>query len=112
MSDEPRQFRKILSHAVSAVWSNRWVRILLIILFTFEIYNTAVLPAIRGTIEIETLGAERDAAEADARAKTASSVLPSGLAHAAPASDTASPITTVAGCNSALPDEIASLHHS
>ena len=60
MTDQPSPFRD----AASAIWRNRWSRVLLLIFLAFEIYNNAILPAIRGTLETEKLKAETEAATA------------------------------------------------
>ncbi len=44
--------------AAAEIWGSRWTRGLAIILIAFEIYNTAILPAVRGTIDIWKLRAE------------------------------------------------------
>ncbi len=62
MSDQSP--RSLPLQAIGAIWGNRWARILILIFLAFEIYNTAILPAIRGTYE--TMGIR-----ADTEAKTA-----------------------------------------
>ncbi len=56
MSD--RAPRSLPLQAIGAIWGNRWARILILIFLAFEIYNTAILPAIRGTYE--TMGAKAE----------------------------------------------------
>jgi len=56
MSDQPPRSAPL--QAVAAIWGNRWARILILIFLAFEIYNTAILPAIRGTFE--TMGAKAE----------------------------------------------------
>ena len=49
------------------IWRNTFARVLILILFALEIYNTAVLPAIKGTYETITAKAESEAAAAKAK---------------------------------------------
>ena len=62
MTDPSPRLRELLPQAAGAIWRNRWTRALLIIFAAFEIYNTAILPAVRGTLEVRKLKAETDAA--------------------------------------------------
>ena len=71
MTDQPATTRELVAQAASAIWSNRFARALLLILLAFEIYNTAILPAIQGTYSLEKLKAEAASAEANAKADTA-----------------------------------------
>ncbi len=59
MSDQAP--RSLPLQAISAIWGNRWARILILIFLAFEIYNTAILPAIRGTYETMGIKAETEA---------------------------------------------------
>ena len=58
MTDQPATTRELIAQAASAIWRNRFARALLLILLAFEIYNTAILPAIQGTYSIGKLKAE------------------------------------------------------
>ena len=75
MTDHPppsNRLRDLPVQAVSAMWRNSWTRALLIIFLAFEVYNTAILPAVRGTFD--TYRARDDArsakTEADAKSST------------------------------------------
>lgn len=57
----------------SEVWRNGWTRALMIIFVAFEIYNNAILPAIKGTYDTER--SKSEAVKADADAKNAASAL-------------------------------------
>ncbi|MGO9543326.1 MAG: hypothetical protein ACLPPF_00810 [Rhodomicrobium sp.] len=59
MSDQAP--RSLPLQALGAIWANRWARILILIFLAFEIYNTAILPAIRGTYETMGIRAETQA---------------------------------------------------
>jgi glycosyltransferase A (GT-A) superfamily protein (DUF2064 family) len=59
MSDQAP--RSLPLQAIGAIWRNRWARILILIFLAFEIYNTAILPAIRGTYETMGIRAETQA---------------------------------------------------
>ncbi|MFA5957067.1 hypothetical protein [Hyphomicrobium sp.] len=48
----------MLIAAIRSVAGNRLVQILAFIFVAFEIYNTAILPAIRGTFDAEKAGAD------------------------------------------------------
>lgn len=63
MSDQPQNPRQLVTQAAIAIWRNRWARSLLLILFAFEVYNNAVLPAIQGTYSIGKLRAEECSAK-------------------------------------------------
>jgi hypothetical protein len=55
---EPRPARELFAQAVTAIWSYKSVRVLLLILFALEIYNNALLPAVQGTYALQKLKAE------------------------------------------------------
>jgi len=67
MNDTPSQ--GIVATALRALAGNKWIQILAFIFVAFEVYNTAILPAIRGTIE--TQRAQSEAIKADIEAKKA-----------------------------------------
>ncbi|MFA5957068.1 hypothetical protein [Hyphomicrobium sp.] len=71
-SDRPPWWRA----AAAELWRSKWTRALAIIFVAFEIYNTAVLPAIRGTFETMKAKSDADIAKADAAAATATVRLP------------------------------------
>ena len=49
MTAEAPTPRDLAVQAATAIWQNKISRTLLFVLLAFEIYNTAVLPAIQGT---------------------------------------------------------------
>ncbi len=59
MSDQAP--RSVPLQAIGAIWGNRWARILIFLFLAFEVYNTAILPAIRGTYETMGIRAETEA---------------------------------------------------
>lgn len=63
MSEQSESPRELLMRAAAAIWRNRWARTLLLVLFAFEIYNNAILPAIQGTYSIGKLRAEECSAK-------------------------------------------------
>lgn len=63
MASEPATTRELVAQAASAIWANRFARALLLILIAFEIYNTAILPAIQGTYGVGKLKAEECSAK-------------------------------------------------
>jgi hypothetical protein len=58
MAEPPQTPRELFVQAATAIWRNRWARALILILFAFEIYNNAILPAIQGTYSIGKIRAE------------------------------------------------------
>lgn len=68
MNDTPSQ--GIVATALRALAGNRWVQVLAFLFVAFEIYNTAVLPAIRGTFDAMKARSEADIAKANAAAAT------------------------------------------
>ncbi len=58
MAEPPQTPRELFVQAATAIWRNRWARALILILFAFEIYNNAILPAIQGTYSIGKLRSE------------------------------------------------------
>ncbi|MFA5957066.1 hypothetical protein [Hyphomicrobium sp.] len=68
MADQlPPSDRSGLFSAIHTIAGNRVVQILAFVFIAFEIYNTAILPAIRGTIELSKLSAEARTANTLAR---------------------------------------------
>lgn len=73
MTDRPPSNFFQLPPSLRALAGNRWVQILAFVFVAFEIYNTAVLPAIRGTFDAMKAQADarRAAGEAEAAAGSA-----------------------------------------
>ena len=64
MLEQPEPPRQLLAEAAKAIWRNGLARILLLILLAFEVYNNAILPAIRGAYQTMRTKAETEAATA------------------------------------------------
>jgi hypothetical protein len=63
MAEENRSTRELAVQAATAIWQNKISRTLLFILLAFEIYNTAILPAVQGTYNVGKLKAEECSAK-------------------------------------------------
>ena len=72
MTAEAPTPRDLAVQAATAIWQNKISRTLLFVLLAFEIYNTAVLPAIQGTYGLGKLKAEACSAKMKTIAETMS----------------------------------------